>query len=427
LVKLEYICLVAGIGLIGADRIDLLMGQGFFRLTPFLFFASIAILIRFLMMGLRGSFQVAVIPPFRRQIPYVVVLTLFFFLAVASTTLGADPQRGLVALSGLVLVAVLGYCISLRILSDPCPDKLIVRSLGLAMVVWLIFCIGGAIAWSHGAVRLQEEQSVSLESMFAPTATLFWIPRLSGYCLDANRAGFILVMYMALLDRFATKSRSARFLRVVLGFFVVIAVSRSATLCWLAYYLFSSGFWKRLATPRMALRVAAIAIVGSLLGLVFREQITAAAELWQLSDIVSDRLSSDPSSTAGSHVQLIQRGFDTWTTSTRTVLAGIGFAGSPRVLGDFFGDNKYGNFHDLYVSVLAELGLPAFLLLMILLFYPLSQRRGAAPFIAAIVIFNVFLQSFVEPIFWLCLSLVWSFEAKRAGSPNSAAAQVSTP
>jgi hypothetical protein len=110
---------------------------------------------------------------------------------------------------------------------------------------------------------------------------------------------------------------------------------------------------------------------------------------------------------------LIQRGFDTWTTSTHTVVTGIGFAASPRVLGDFFGDNKYANFHDLYVSVLAELGLPAFLLLMILLVYPIIGRKGAASFVAAIVIFNVFLQSFLEPIFWVALALMWSFELRR--------------
>ena len=183
-------------------------------------------------------------------------------------------------------------------------------------------------------------------------------------------------MYLALLDRFATKTRYTRFLRFAIACFILLAVSRSAMLCWIAYCLFSSGFWNRLATPRAAFRVAMLAIVCLLVGIVYRQEIAGLAELWQLSDIVSDRLSSDPSSTAGSHIQLIQRGFDTWKTSTRTMFAGIGFAGSPRVLGDFFGDNKYGNFHDLYVSVLAELGLPAFLLFMILLGYPIIGRKG---------------------------------------------------
>ena len=377
-------------------------------------------------MGLRGRFKVAIRPPFRRQIPFLVVLALFLFLAFTSTIFGLDPQRGLVALCGLVLVSVLGYCVSARILADPAPEKLVVRSVTFALIGWLIFCIGGYIAWSHGATRLQEEASTSIESMFAPTATLYWIPRLSGFCLDSNRAGFILVMYLALLDRFVTKTRYTRFLRFAIACFILLAVSRSATLCWIAYYLFSSGFWKRLSNPRAAFRVATLAIVCLLVGLVYRQEIAGLAELWQLSDIVSDRLSSDPGSTAGSHIQLIQRGFATWTTSTRTVVGGIGFAGAHRVLGDFFGDVKYANFHDLYVSVLAELGLPAFLLLMILLGYPIFGRKGAASWIAAIAIFNVFLQSFLEPIFWVALALAWSFELKGRRTQNLASGGVAT-
>jgi hypothetical protein len=96
-------------------------------------------------------------------------------------------------------------------------------------------------------------------------------------------------------------------------------------------------------------------------------------------------------------------------------------------LGDFFGDVKYSNFHDLYVSLLAELGLPAFLLFLILLGYPIFGREGAAPWIAAIAIFNVFLQGFLEPIFWVALALAWSFELKGRRTRNLALAAFPTP
>lgn len=361
-------------------------------------------------MGLRGNLALVVPSPSRRQVPFLVLLAVFLFFAATSTIFGTDPQRGLVALCGLVLVSGLAYCVSLRILADPAPGKLIQRSVTLAVIVWLIFCVGGVIAWRQGVVRLQEEPATSFASMFAPTATLYWIPRLSGYCLDSNRAGFILIMYLALLDHFVPKTRRTRFLQFAIGCFTLAAVSRSAMLCWFAYYLFSSGFWKRLATRRSAVTVSTAAMLMLVIGFIYREEIATIAELWQISDIVSDRLSTDPNGTAGSHFQLIERGLNTWVTSTHTVFAGIGFAASPRVLGDFFGDNKGGNFHDLYVSVLAELGLPAFLLLMLILGYPLLWRKGAAPFIAAIATFNIFLQSFLEPIFWVTLALVWSFE-----------------
>ena len=82
---------------------------------------------------------------------------MFLIFAFASTLFGVNPERGLISLFDLVLVAGLGYSLSLRILADPAPEKLIVRSVTFALIVWLIFCIGGYVAWSHGVMRLQEE------------------------------------------------------------------------------------------------------------------------------------------------------------------------------------------------------------------------------------------------------------------------------
>lgn len=414
--KLEYICAVGSIALIGADRIDLFAGHGPFRLTPFLVLASLVVLIRLLLMGFHGRFQFAICPPIRRQIPFLVMAVLFLFFSFTSTFFGVNPQRGLVALADLVLVCVLGYCISVRILTEPAPEKLLVRSVTFALIVYLIFCLGECIAWSHGLFRSDPQGSSSIESTFAPTAGLFWLPRLSGFSADENRAGFVLVMYLALLDRFVAKTRYTRFLRLAIGLFILFALSRSAMLCWFAYYFFSSAFWKHLTTRRAVFRLATLAILFSLIGLVYRREITGLLELWQVSDMVSDRLSGEQGSSAGDHILLIQRGFKTWSTSTHTVVAGIGFAGAPRVLGDFFGDNKYGNFHCLYVTVLAELGLPAFVLLLILLGYPIIGRKGAVSCIAAIAIFNVPYQSHMEPIFWLVLALLWSFEPRDGSS-----------
>jgi O-Antigen ligase len=411
--KLEYICAIASLALMGADRLDLFAGNGPFRLTPFLFFSALVVFFHFLSMAMRGTLQSQTSSPVRHQFPFLVGLVLFLFLAFVSTLLGYDPQRGLVALAGLVLVAVLGYCLSVRISADPAPEKLVVRSVTLALIVYLIFCIGGLVAWSHGAFRLQEEAGTSIDSLFAPTATFLWLPRLSGFCLDANRAGFILVMYLALLDQFTRDTRFTRILRWTIAAFILIALSRSAMLCWLAYCLFSTRFWSRLKTPRVAYGAAALVVVCLAAGLMYQRQINGLLDVWEISDALSDRLSGERGTSGGEHLQLIQRGLETWSSSTRTVVTGIGFAGAPRVLGDFFQDNKYANFHSLYVSLLAELGLPAFLVFMILLGYPMIGRKGAAAIIAAIVVFNIALQSYMEPIFWVTLALVWSFERKR--------------
>lgn len=414
--KLEYIFVVGCVALIGADRIDLLAGHGFFRLTPFLLFAPLILSLRLLFTGWGRGFQIAITPPLRRQIPYVLVFALFLLVSFASTIFGLNPDRGILSLFDLLLVSALGYCISVRILADPTPEKLVVRSVTSALVVWLFFCVGTCIASSQGLFRLQDEPASSIGSFFAPTATIFGLaPRLSGPSLDSNRAGFVLVMYLVLLDRFAANTRYTRFLRFAIGIFILLTASRSGILCYLTYFFLSTNFWTRMKTWRLAFKVAPIVLLCSFIGFVFRSEISGLLELWQVSDVVSDRISGEQGTSGGEHVELIKRGLEIWSSSPRTVIAGIGFAGAPRFLGDIFGENKYGNFHSLYVSILAELGLPAFLLFMVLLLYPMIGRKGAAAGIAAIAVFNIALQSYMEPFFWMALALAWSLELRHWG------------
>ena len=51
-------------------------------------------------------------------------------------------------------------------------------------------------------------------------------------------------------------------------------------------------------------------IVCSLVGLVYREEITELMRLWQLSDMVSDRISGEQGTSGGDHIQLIERGLE---------------------------------------------------------------------------------------------------------------------
>ena len=151
--KLEHFFVVGCVAFIGADRIDLFAGHGFFKLTPFLFFAPLVVLSRLLFMGWGKGFQVAVIPPLRRQVPYLFVFALFLLVSFTSTIFGLNPDRGIISLFDLVLVSALGYCISARILADPAPEKLVARCVTLALVVWLFFCVATSIAWSQGFFR----------------------------------------------------------------------------------------------------------------------------------------------------------------------------------------------------------------------------------------------------------------------------------
>ena len=130
-------------------------------------------------------------------------------------------------------------------------------------------------------------------------------------------------------------------------------------------------------------------------------------------------------SSGESHVLLIERGFETWLSSPKTIITGIGYAAAPKVLEDFFGNDKRANFHCIYVTALAEMGLPAFLVLMFIFGYPIIGRKGAIRGVAALMVFNISYQSHTEPMFWLILAIFWSFERTQWSQLRSSAALAS--
>jgi hypothetical protein len=409
--RLEYICLVGTIALTEADRIDLLGGRGSFRLTPFFVLAALTVFLRLVIIVLERRLAVVTIPSIRRQMPFLVLLAAFLVLSSISTIFGLDPGRGLMQLAYIVLVSVFGYCISVLILADRERGKLVLRAVSLGLIIYLVFCIGECIAWSYG-IGLQFPRADSeIAALFGPSS-LLWVPRLSGPAIDANPAGFGLVMYLALLDAFVPKSRYTAVLRFAIAVFVLLAWSRSATLCWIAYYLFSRQLWRGISFQRAISWLAVLVVLCSFIWITYRDQIADAFEVWQISEIISARVATGDGSSGADHINLIRRGLETWSSSPRTMIAGIGLAAAPRVLGDYFGDDKYGNFHCLYVTVLAELGLPAFIVLMALLGYPLIARMGTASAIAAILTFNLPYQAHTNPMFWLILPLLWAFKPK---------------
>jgi hypothetical protein len=410
--KLEYICLVCSIGLIGADRIDLIGNRLPFVVSPFKVLVPLVFLLHLLRVGTNPLLRFTITPPIRRTEPFLIAASSFLLLTFASIPIGLDPERGFVAFSDLLLMAVFGYYILLRIWADPEREKLILRSITFALAAYIFFCIGECIAWSHGVTIDITRSSPWLETMFGPGTLGPWLPAVSGTTFDQNRAAFILVMYLVLLDKFVAKSRYTYALHWLIGFLVFCAFSRSGTLCWLAYYLFSPSFWRRVATRRAILTLGAVVVAISVACVVYQDQILDLLEAAQITDAVTTKLSMDPGSSGESHVLLVERGFDTWLKSPKTIAMGIGFAAAPKVLEDFFGTDKHGNFHSLYVSTLAETGLPAFVVLMFLLVYPIFSREGALPGIAALMIFNVAYQVHMEPMFWLMLGLFWSYERK---------------
>jgi O-Antigen ligase len=410
--KLDNIVLIACIGLIGADRIDLFFGRGPFQLTPFLVLAPLVIFSKVSSKWLHGSMSFRMIPSVKRQRSFVILCSLFLFLILVSIPFGLDPARGIVLFVNLVLVASLGYCLSVLILIDSDPEKLVLNSVSFALVMYFVFCGAECVAWSHGLVILPNQTRTWVENTFSPEPLGLLVPRLSGTIFDPNRAGFVLTMYLALLDRFTTRSRYTRFLHITIGILVLLTISRSGVLCWLTYYLFTSTALVRLTSRRSLAWLSAVALLILLVCIPFRKEIQGIADAWEISDALYSKLSMDEGTSGGSHVLLIQRGFDTWRASPKSFLTGIGYGSGNKVLEDILGEDKHINFHSLYVTILAEAGLPAFMLIMLLLIYPIIGRRGSTSLVLAIMIFNIGYQSHTDPIFWSALALAWSSKTR---------------
>jgi hypothetical protein len=343
-------------------------------------------------------------------LPFLAAAGLFVFLALVSVAMSLDPARSAVAFADLMIVSFLGYCIARQVLEEPERGKLVLRAVTFALIVYAAFCVGELIAWGHGMAMQEGKPGSWVELTFAPQLSEFYVPRPSGATVDPNRAGFVLMMYLILLDQFVAKSRYTRALSVAIAVFILLTMSRSAIMCWVVYYAGSRAFWRRLLSRRTLLWLAAGVAACALVAVAYQKEVETLLEVYEISDALSARLSVNEAGSGQNHILLIQRGIETWSSSAKNMVAGIGLASAPKVLYDFFGDNKQGNFHCLYVTVLAEIGLPAFLVLLFLFGYPIAYRKGAAAGMLVFIVFNISYQSHMEPLFWIVLPILWSCE-----------------
>lgn len=117
------------------------------------------------------------------------------------------------------------------------------------------------------------------------------------------------------------------------------------------------------------------------------------------------------------HIALIARGWEGATAGVKNALVGVGFGNSFLLTQEFFPDTKYGNFHSLYITLLAESGIFALLFGLFLLVYPLLRASEYAPLIAGIAFFSLFYQTIVDPLFWFVLAAAWMDIGRKHSTP----------
>ncbi|MDP1890910.1 MAG: hypothetical protein Q8K55_08440, partial [Gemmatimonadaceae bacterium] len=224
------------------------------------------------------------------------------------------------------------------------------------------------------------------------------IPRLSGTTIDPNNGGLLLLVFAVLAPR-------ARSLAVAL---LILTLSRSAMLAGAVLAVVAAwehGIAARTVPLRRVLVGIALCIAGVLaVGRSPQALENAARTLAPFAERVD--LSSETGS-AGTHGALVLRAADEGSKSVTRAVFGLGWGASFVVLQDFFPGNRYGNFHSLYGTVFAELGVVAFFAMLFMLGGPLGRATQWRPAIAAFIAFNIFYQSTTVPAFWFVLALAW--------------------
>lgn len=412
------------IALLGATRVDLLLGSGPLVLTPFLILSPGLVLA-----GFRGLFQTSPRPQLNvgtesfllALTALVILLTLSAFFAY---DLATASRRLALLIAQLGLVTAVGLMLMMR--DD--RTEIIVRGarwgiIGIAIcnvLQILVFTSGGA--WSDGG-------PIDL----SPGLYFGVIPRLTGLATDPNLGGLAAVTFTWLTWNFGTRdNRTRRLVRVGI-LCVLLTLSRSAVLAGLVIVTVTS-----LNTRSFRVTPAAVGMMAALVGAVLAPYLfspSGADALDSLGGMLGTRLTFDEGSSS-QHTQLILRGLEVGTADVKQLLVGIGYGNAFLETQAFFPGNEYGNFHSLFVTFFAEAGVLAAVGALVI--FLIAFRRGSTfrPMIGGLFVFNLFQQSHTEPLTWLLLCLAWvagNHELHRSDlgasnrSPGSTASAASTP
>lgn len=392
--------LVLWVATIGADRIDLSGGRMGALLTPFLALTPLVIVSELLR---RHAWRRSVVFS-RLTIAFVFLLFVLLSLVLTSVFVSVETTVSASRAALLAMLSIGSVAVAVSASDRDDLEGLLARGAAYGLLLFLIFDVAEFAVWFAKASSMVFHfgpVDVALEA--SPYAG--FIPRLSGAVIDPNRGGYVIVCYAFFLMRGEATAWVRRWGLAFAVLLLAATISRSATatmLCMLLVRIIDRGHLRaRPATLGFgAVFMAAVCVVA----LVWPAPVVRAATALVP---LTERLSLSEGS-AQNHVGLLGRGIEEATRSIPRALIGLGFGASYTVLQDFFPGNRYGNFHSLYVSTLAESGVFALVIMCILLIVPAVRRGPYRALVVGTIAFNIFYQSALEPAFWVILILAWT-------------------
>ena len=395
---ISRVLLILWIALLAVDRIDFLGGEGGFILTPFLVLTPLLLVFEgFRVLESREGIRLQ-----REGRAYLVFVLFFLSIVLISTLLAQDP---LMSAKRSALLSFLGmgtFAVAVTVSGRKDSRRALVAGAKLGFIIAIVFGVLEIFAFIS---------NLSEPFRFGFLAVDLWphtyygiVPRISGQVLDANRGGLLMVFYLFILLRWDRPGVRRWGWLTIGSMFILLSLSRSAILTGAitACLMWSEG--RKFRVNRQAVVAILIGLVISS-GWLIASNSTRSAVVRGLEPL-AQRLSPTEASTQ-EHFTLLGRGVEEGAESVKRATIGMGYGNSYMELQDIFPGNKYGNFHSLYVTMLAESGVLALILSLILLIYPLGLPGAWRPLIAGLVAFNIFYQTLAEPLFWFALAMAW--------------------
>lgn len=394
------LALILWVALLGADRIDLLGGEGPVVLTPFYVLTPIVAWSEALRRRRSGHRILPALPA--RGAAYAAVALALLAVAALSVLVSRDVTT---SVGRLILLSAItcgtGFVLG-SLWDDPQWSARLARGgrwgLGIS-AVWSLLEVMQFVGWVPadwflGPIRMRLD----------PYTYAGILPRVSGVTFDPNRAGLVTLLHWVLVERVRPSRAGWGILAALL---LLGTLSRSALLAVAAYLVI-----RRLGGVSRAIRRPAppglgITLTAAIIALALLLAPTPRERLGRFLAPVAQRLSAAEGS-AQSHTALMRQGLAEATRDVPRTLIGVGYGTSYLLLRDRFGGDRYGNFHSLYVTLWAESGIFALSLILILLARPLSLPGEWRALLLGAILFNVFYQSIAEPAFWVIIALAWS-------------------
>lgn len=391
--------LILWIATLGADRIDLLRGDGPFVLKPLLILLPFILVLELLRITRRD--RPLVIPP---GTPWLFVAhTLFLSVLLVSVMYSGELEMGVRRLALLTVESYATFLIVLLLANREGWREILVRGAWLGLWLTLFFNVVQVSRWGGGP----SFGWLALGGIIDLTPSTYgpWLPRPSGVSIDPNRGGLLIIIYLFLLATFGERRRQFLIAVAIGAPLLLMTLSRSAILA--ALVLVAVWLLRRpLSATPAGVALGSLATAAGAAALMVSPALQEAAG--RLLSVVTQRASVSEGSSS-MHFALLDHGWEVGTAGLRNALLGVGFGNSYLVLQEFFPGDKYGNFHSAYVTLLVEAGVLAVVLFLVLVMTPLFAGAAFGPLLAALLAFNVFYQTHVEAAFWFVIGLAWVF------------------